>query len=53
MPSTGKKKEPPVRVSGSIACKYCGAWIEVTHAPSTVVCPKCGMSIRVPKNFKG
>ena len=53
MASERKKKEAPIPVSGSIACKYCGAIIEVTEKPSIVVCPKCGMSFKITKNFKG
>ena len=47
-----KKKEATIPVSGSIICKYCGAYIEVHEKPSIVYCPKCGMSFKITKNFK-
>jgi predicted RNA-binding Zn-ribbon protein involved in translation (DUF1610 family) len=53
MAAEKKKKEAPTPVSGSLTCKYCGAIIEVTEKPSIVVCPKCGMSFKITKNFKG
>jgi predicted RNA-binding Zn-ribbon protein involved in translation (DUF1610 family) len=53
MATEKKKKEAPIPVSGRIICKYCGVIIEVTEKPSIVICPKCGMSFKITKNFKG
>ncbi|MEI6127511.1 MAG: hypothetical protein WCQ99_13270 [Pseudomonadota bacterium] len=47
------RKATTVSIKANITCKDCGAFVEVTKKPSTVNCPKCGMSFKIAKSFKG
>jgi predicted RNA-binding Zn-ribbon protein involved in translation (DUF1610 family) len=51
----GKKQtgQKPVAVKGTLICRDCGAMVDVTEKPSTVHCPKCGMSFTITRGFKG
>ena len=47
------KAEKTTPIQADIKCRDCGALVAVEKKPSTVYCPKCGMSFEIPKSFKG
>jgi len=48
-----KKAEKAVKIEANLICRDCGALVSVEKKPSTVQCPKCGMSFTINKSFKG
>lgn len=48
-----KKADKAVKIDANLICRDCGALVTVEMKPSTVHCPKCGMSFVIDKRFKG
>ena len=48
-----KKADKAVKIQANLTCRDCGALVSVEKKPSTVQCPKCGMSFTIGKSFKG
>ncbi len=53
MASEKKKADRAIKIAANLVCRDCGALVAVEKKPSTVHCPKCGMSFTITKRFKG
>lgn len=52
MTAEKKKADKAVTIQANLICRDCGALVAVEQKPSTVYCPKCGMSFTITKSFK-